>query len=382
MSRLLCCKLLLQSCNVLLCLNTAACNAESYLKVGLVVPAVMSDDEVAQDSMFQKFPSIGHLKHLYKHLRVLKLLETVNSTKLQYEGTVKVHGSHCDLISAEPTAEWQLQSRNRILTAEADNCGFVKFVQDNAAAVQGIIWKIRDRSGGKHVTLSGEICGKGVQSGVGISQQVEKFVVILNVKVDDLWQSVDVWEDLSNESHRIYNIRQFPRYHVTIDMIDPMASLNEIEKVTKDVGTNCPVAAALGTPGSGEGIVWIPQEHHIGLHSRVWFKSKTEEHMVTPARNRIAKPASQSLPVSDTAAAAMEFVQDNLTTARLQQGLDYLREFNMQADSKHLGHFLRWVAEDTIKEDGQDLGAEVIKASKKIIANRGKTWYICHMQQN
>ena len=84
------------------------------------------------------------------------------------------------------------------------------------------------------MTISGEICGKGVQSGVGISQQVERFVVILNVKVDHVWQSTDVWGDLSNVSHRTYNIRKFPRYHVTIDVTDPMASLNKIEKLTQD----------------------------------------------------------------------------------------------------------------------------------------------------
>ena len=357
-----------------------ACNAESYIKVGPVVPAAMSDDEAAPNSMFQKFPSIGHLKHLYKHLRYVNFPEGTDLTHIQYEGTVKLHGCHCDLVSADPSTQWQLQSRNRILTAEADFCGLVKFVKDNAAAIQDIISKIRDRSGGQHVTLSGEICGKGVQSGLGVSQQVEKFVVILNVRVDDVWQSVDVWEDLSNESHRIYNIRKFPMYHVTIEMADPMASLDEIERVTKDVGTHCPVAAALGTPGSGEGIVWTPTDHDIGLQSRLWFKSKIEKHMVTPARNRVAKPVSQPQPVSDTAAAAIEFVKDNVTQARLQQGLDYLREFNMEADSTHLGHFLKWIAEDIIEEAGQDVDAEVLKASKKLIANQGKTWYICQIR--
>ena len=327
------------------------------------MPDVVSDGESEPSSTFQKFPSIGRLKHLYKHLRVVKLPERA---KLQYEGTVKVQGSHRNLIRAHPSTTWQLQSQNHVLTADADKCGFARFVQDNAAAVQHISWKIRDRSRGEHVMLSGEICWKGTQSGVGISHQIERFVVMLNVKVDDVWRSVDVWEDLSIASTTC--IHKFPWYHVIIDVIDPMASLNEIEKVTKDVGTDCPVAAALGTPSSGEGIVWIPKDHDIGLQHRLWFKSKTEEHKVTPARNRIAKPASQ--PVSDTAAAAMEFVQHNLTQARLQQGLDYLQEFNMEVDSKHLGHFLKWVAEDTIV---QDVDAEVIKSSKKLIANCGKT---------
>ena len=101
--------------------------------------------------------------------------------------------------------------------------------------------------------------------------------------------------------------------------------------------------------------MWTPKDHDVGVHTRLWFKSKTEEHRVTPARIKAPKPASIPQPVSDTAAAAMEFVQDNVTKARLQQGLDYVREFSMEADSKHLGHFLKWVVEDTIKEAGRML---------------------------
>ena len=129
-------------CDILLCFSMAACNAESFTRVGLLMPAVVSDGEGALDPTFQKFPSIGHLKHLYKHLRAITPLKGGNSDEIEYEGTVKVHESPCDSISANPSTEWQLQSRNRVLTAEADNCGFVKFVQNHAAAIQDIISKL------------------------------------------------------------------------------------------------------------------------------------------------------------------------------------------------------------------------------------------------
>lgn len=279
------------------------------------------------------------------------------------------HSSHADIVSASSdSSELQAQSRNRILTTDLDNCGFAKFVEQHKKAFQDIIFKLRERTGGEHIVLSGEICGKGVQKGVGISQQTEKFLVILQVKVDGVWQKVTIWEDLSDETHRIYNIRKFPRYHVVIDMSDTMATFDEIDKMTKEVGKSCPVAAALGTPGTGEGIVWTPCA--FPEHSRLWFKSKTDEHCVTPARNK------ESRPVSDATLAAMDLVNDNLTEARLDQGMDYLREFNMEPDMKHLGHFIKWLVEDILKESGTDLNADVVKASKKIIADRAKDWYI------
>ena len=332
---------------------------------------MMSDDENIVDSNgFVKFPSIGHLKTLCKEVPFVKFPDDVDLHAIEYEGTVKLHGSHWDLVSDSFAIEFQPQSRNRILTPEADNCGFAKFAIKNWVGFTNLFQIIRERSGGKHVMISGEICGPGVQSGVGISAQKEKFVVIFNVKVDNKWQAPEVWADLEDRSNRIFNIRRFQMFNIVIDMTDAMTSFEAIEEMTKQVGADCPVARSLGTPGTGEGIVWIPKDPSVALQSRLWFKSKTEEHMVTPARNKEPKPLSNST------LAAIEFVDDNLTQARLKQGLDHLREFQMQPDMKNLGTFLKWLADDILKEEGRELSADVVKAGKKIIAQRGREWYI------
>ena len=232
---------------------------------------------------------------------------------------------------------------------------------------------IRERTSGENVMISGEICGPGVQSNVGISQQAEKFVVILQVRVDAIWQPPLVWEDLSDRDNRIFNIRQFTLYSINIDFNNTMKTLADIEKMTRGVGDDCPVASALGTAGPGEGIVWVPKNPFLASHSRLWFKSKTEEHMVTPPRDKGPKP------VSPADVAAVEFVDDNLTPARMEQGLDYLREYNLDATMQNMGTYLKWVTEDILKECGTDIDKDVQKASKKIIANRARKWY---MSQN
>ena len=44
------------------------------------------------------------------------------------------------------------------------------------------------------------------------------------------------------------------------------------------------------------------------------------------------------------------FVERFVTPARLRQGLDHLREFNLPADSSSTGAFVKWVSGDTLKE--------------------------------
>ena len=318
-----------------------------------------------------KFPSIGHLKNLAAEVPYARLPQGTDTGSVEYTGTVKLHGTHCDLVSAAPSAPLCVQSRNRMLTTDADNCGSAKFAAERTAAIDAIVGAIRQTCGGVHVVLAGEICGKGVQKGVGISGQAEKFFVILNVKVDGAWQPADAWQHVGAAPDRIFNIRHFPRYTVTVDLSDTMASLDEVQRLTADVGAACPVALTLGTPGKGEGIVWVPRQVALASQSRLWFKSKAEEHTVTPA---VDKPVSGSSLGSSLAAA--EFVDGNLTDARLQQGLDYLREFDKPATMQHLGDFLKWVTGDVLKECGQELDADTMKASRKLIAARGRKWYM------
>ena len=74
----------------------------------------------------------------------------------------------------------------------------------------------------------------------------------------------------------------------------------------------------------------------------------------------------------------MSFVDVYVTEARFYQGLDHLREFGLDASMVNIGAFLKWVCDDAIKEEGADLTASQAKAVRKLIAQRGRTFYSTH----
>ena len=73
---------------------------------------------------------------------------------------------------------------------------------------------------------------------------------------------MSLYQTLQSEEARIFNIRRFPTYEVTIDFSNEkskMDGLAKMEALTLDVQKECPVAKQLGAKGKevkGEGIVW------------------------------------------------------------------------------------------------------------------------------
>ena len=87
----------------------------------------------------------------------------------------------------------------------------------------------------------------------------------------------------TSSNSRIHSIREFPEFRVRIDLRNPGPSRKEIDRLTEEVGADCPVARRLMAESStrmklpGEGIVWKCVECSS---SRQWFKSKCVEHAV------------------------------------------------------------------------------------------------------
>jgi len=50
-----------------------------------------------------------------------------------------------------------------------------------------------------------------------------------------------------------------------------------------------------------------------------------------------------------------EFVEKVVTDNRLNQGLEYLKEQHLDFEVKNLGTFFKWVAEDSIREEEEDI---------------------------
>lgn len=324
--------------------------------------------------LFTPFPHIGRLVHLERELPYFPALPDV----LTFDGTVKLHGTNLGVVQENPGAPILVQSRNRFITPDADNAGAAAFVRDREAAFKLIFDNVRAALprvsvrfavNGDEVSVSilqdvvlfGELAGKGVQKGVGITQQ-DRFVSIFDVVVAgkrraDLLETGIVPPGL--EASRIWNVHRFGRYLVRV----PKDNLDETEAdaLAAEVGRDCPAARLMGTPGAGEGIVWrcfdAPQA------SRLWFKSKAPQFTLAEKQ-----PVRASCPEDQARRdKAEDFAATFATPARMLQGVD-------EAGRK-MGLFVKWVVEDVMREEGHDLSPRTSVSYRKAVATAAATWF-------
>lgn len=90
--------------------------------------------------------------------------------------------------------------------------------------------------------------------------------------------------------------------------------------------------------------------------------------MVTPseAKSKVAVPPDEF---------CQQFVEDNITEARLLQGIAYLKEQGIGVDKKATALFLTWIASNALAEEGGDLTAMQQNAVKRLARERACTWY-------
>lgn len=282
---------------------------------------------------------------------------------LRFEGTVKLHGTNAGIVFDERGTTFQ--SRERELSAEADNSGFFAHFAPRIEALANL----REAIGGEG-TVFGEWCGQGIQKGVAISSCPRMFVIFA-VKVGEQWISLKDLGPLTDEAASIFSIENFPFYTIEIDFENPAAAQNRLVEMTNLVEAQCPVGAAFGIDGIGEGIVWRCVSP--GWESSdFWFKVKGEKHSESKVKV-LAEVDAEAL------FAANEFVERVVTDARLEHGLQNLRDEQQKPfEMESIGDFLRWVLNDVMKEE-----VDVIAASgldpKKLggpIAKKAKRWFI------
>ena len=321
------------------------------------------------------FPSIVKLQSMVKNFEAFDDLPAT----LKFHGTVKLHGTHADIVcmrsenSENATKSIQFQSRNRIITPQSDNCGFAKWMTESKrmASVEALVGRLQAIYGqDKDIMIAGEFCGETIQKHVGISE-LPKFFVIFAVKVDDKWV---YHENLNDVGVRIFNIEQFPTFGVTINKMDPLnqPNIDKIMALTLAVEADCPVAKTLGASGIGEGIVWRSLDDPS---PSLWFKTKGFQHCATVnVEDEDEKDAVNEKEIR-------LWAQEHTTENRLNQGLDHLREFNAPLVMKSIATFIKWVVDDTMKEEGGDLGAEAAKCARKQIMQIARAWYIQKLNQ-
>ena len=288
-------------------------------------------------------------KAIYQH--------TENYPTLKFRGTVKLHGTNASIVKYSD-GRFEFQSRERVLSLDDDNADFMaEMLQKNYQSLfDGIEFT-------DYIAIYGEWCGGNIQKKVALNK-LPKMFVIFGVKVDGEW--MDLTPILARNESRIYNILQFPSYEVDIDFNNPELVQNKIIELTVAIETSCPVGKQLGVEGTGEGLVFT-----CATNQHWKFKSKGEKHSVSKVKTLNAVDVELMKSIS-------EFVDMAVTENRLEQGLSYFKENNIEIEPKNVGQFLRWIVTDVLKEESDTLEKSGLddKKIKNAIVSKARIWYL------
>ena len=276
---------------------------------------------------------------------------------LDFRGTVKLHGTNASIVKYKD-GSINYQSRERVLSLEQDNAGFMMAMMN-----KDLDFLFNNIMFSDYCAIYGEWCGGNIQKGVALNG-LEKMFVVFAIKADDEW--IDLWSYLQDNEQGIYNILQFKTFDVKIDFNNPELVQNKLIEDTLTVEEECPVGKYFGVSGVGEGIVYS-----CVSDSSLKFKSKGEKHSVSKVKvlNSIDVEELNSI---------KEFVEAVVTDNRLQQGMDYLKEMNIEVSPKNTGEFLGWIVRDVLKEETDTIVANQLdmKKLKGAIVTKARIHYL------
>jgi len=319
---------------------------------------------------FKPYPSISQFRNVIKRVVDQAQFVAIAPPTLTYKGTVKLHGTNA-CIHKSKQGEYSFQSRNRLITKEYDNCGFVHEMS------QKPLKELFKGFDGKDVYIYGEWCGTGIQKNVAISQ-LPKMFVVFEVIVDGV-KLVQI-ENIKLPEHRIFNVNQFQTFTLDIDFNNPQKVQNKLIEITTQVESKCPVAAFFGVEGIGEGVVWSLAESCSNFKigdSELTFKVKGEEHSTTKVKTLAAVDVELLNSIAD-------FIDTAVTEQRLQQAISYMKEMQISIDSKNTGEFVRWVYRDIMKEESDVIDSSNLdtKTLGFHISKHAKFWFFKYLEQS
>jgi hypothetical protein len=340
---------------------------------------------------FYSFPSIGQFNSAIRHVKSRTRFAGHDENgdaiynndplpTIRYRGVVKLHGTNSAAVFNTLTEELTFQSRERVLSLEQDNAGFMMHFLSKTEELQVLFKEIQSKleNTPEKIVMYGEWCGGNIQKGVALSG-LSKMMVIFGVKLvyseeDMRWMDITDLE-LNRPELSVYSALSFPTYELDIDFEHPERVQNKIIELVEAVETECPVARAFGNSGIGEGLVWSPV---AALNdSGYWFKTKGEKHSVSKVKTVAAVDVEAIESVN-------KFVETYVTENRMDQMLDVMtRERLVKFEMENLGTFIRMVFQDVLKETSIELSENNIDPKKlgSPISTVARRWYINKFNQ-
>ena len=320
------------------------------------------------------FSSIEQFRHIVERVRIWAEKTGSQLPTLTFQGTPKLHGTNSGIFrekGGDGTFVFGAQSRKQVLTKANQHYEFLPFVQsipkdelkrlfDTACHSLGI------DCGEDRVTLFGELIGPGVQRGVAISSLQERQLVIFQVAVGSEYAGNHI--EIALPECNIHNILSVDTFAVKVDFSSPESAAKKMEEITLAVEKRCPWAAKFGVEGVGEGIVWTCKERPTD--SDLWFKTKGQKHS-----EKVKKKVIEVSP--EKMKSIEECVEKILTGARLEKGLDHLKEQGLTIDLCNTGQFLGYIGKELQREERDTIAVSELKwkALWKVAANKARHYF-------
>ena len=329
------------------------------------------------------FPKIGQFRNAVKALRYGVENNKIQSRKIPYIGTVKLHGTNAAIRQETSNSPLECFSRKNKITPEQDNFGFATWVRENFDDLKWLFNSIRSDLYSERVpdetpvTVVGEWAGPQIQSGVGISSIPQKSWFIFSVRIGEEWKMPVQFPVLDYMKVPIYSIMNFPNLSINIDLDALGEAQQMLRDITLGVEHKCPVAKLLGYSGIGEGMVWVPVDQDARNNSDYWFKVKGEKHSDSKVKTLAPVDVEKQKSVD-------EFVDYVVTEHRLLKGIDHLNEIGKPVDIKSTGEFLKWFGNDVIEEESDTMAASMLEKRDvmKSVNNRAKVWFHEYLNKN
>jgi len=288
-----------------------------------------------------------------------------------YRPKVKLHGTNAG-IQIHPDGTVVAQSRSNNLTGGHDNMGFAAWVEANKE-----LWAEKATTDG--VVLFGEWCGKGIQSGVAVSEIPKNFAIFAaqSMQYPDYViyepELLEAFLPANLREHKLANVLPWAGYNIEVDWTKSAEDLESIvdlinEHVLAIEACDPWVESVFGVKGTGEGLVYYPTSHQGMTNLKnLMFKAKGAKHRV------VAAPKAAT--VDPQVAATVEaFAQMVVTEARLEQGMGLVGPL----EKKLTGKFVGWIVADVQKECQAELEASGLtwKQVGGAISGRASKWWL------
>lgn len=356
------------------------------------------------------FPSIDQFRTTVATVRARAKMYGCGLPTLEFNGTVKLHGTNAGVVKNLSTGELYAQSRTSVITPDADNAGFARHVADNTAVYDAIcniatgVYGHHRLIPGDSIAVYGEWCGKGINKGAAICQVEPKMFVIFAIRLkhaDDEQPSTwfkpeqrklvyDEWQKVKDvlPACDVTWIDLFKSWTVKVDFSRPDLAQNQFVEITNAVEAECPVSALYGVKGVGEGVVWSCVSDWVNetsldrgddgdgtvqliKTSDLVFKVKGEKHSDTKVKVLAAVDVEK---MND----AVEFATRVVTDHRLEKMIELMKQEGLEIVPESTPRFLKLVGQDVMKEEADTLDANGIdrKLAMGRVNQLARDWYI------